>query len=101
MSGGVAYVLDATGDFKLRCNRSMVALEPVDGDGAEVLRGLIERHLFYTGSALARGILDRFAEYLGKFIRVMPHEYRRVLTEQEAAARASSANSAPEVALHG
>jgi glutamate synthase (NADPH/NADH) large chain len=94
MSGGVAYVLDTTGDFELRVNRSMVALEPVVDESAqppgprhlglpdaEILRGLIERHLFYTGSARARSILDRFAELRGKFVKVMPHEYRRALAD--------------------
>ncbi len=122
MSGGVAYVLDTTGDFEIRCNRSMVALEPVLEEGAqppgarhlgladaEILRGLIERHLFYTGSARARSILDRFGEHRGKFVKVMPHDYRRALDEMAAAERAAGTNgashegapSAPGVVLHG
>ncbi len=114
MSGGVAYVLDATGDFMLRCNRSMVELEPVVEESAqpaavrhlgltdaEILRSLIERHLFYTGSALARSILDRFAEVRSKFVKVMPHEYRRALGEIEAAARAPAARQPAEVVLNG
>ena len=109
MSGGVAYVLDTSGDFKLRCNRAMVELEPVAEESAQpgairhlgladeaILRGLIERHLFYTGSTLARSILDRFAEYRAKFVKVMPHEYRRALGEIEAAARVAAARSAKE-----
>ncbi|MFT3774649.1 MAG: glutamate synthase large subunit [Minicystis sp.] len=121
MSGGVAYVLDATNDFKLRCNRSMVALEPVlaeepPHDGAlpparhlgksdiEILKGLIERHRDSTGSTRARDILDNFEEYRPKFVKVMPHEYRRALGElaaEEAAARASVAKQAAEVVVHG
>jgi len=113
MSGGIAFVLDATSDFRLRYNRSMVDLEPVLDEhsphlaghhhaltDAELLRSLIERHLFYTGSALARRILERFGEMRSYFVKVMPHDYRRVLTEQAAAAR--GANGKPqEVAIHG
>ena len=120
MSGGVAYVLDTTGDFELRVNRSMVALEPVTDESAqpagprhlglpdaEILRGLIERHLFYTGSARARSILDKFAEHRGKFVKVMPHEYRRALASQAAEAQQAEAgipaNGAghAEAVLHG
>jgi glutamate synthase (NADPH/NADH) large chain len=116
MSGGVAYVLDTTGDFKLRCNRSMVELEPILDEASqpagarhlgltdeELLRSLIERHLFYTGSSLARSILDRFGEVRAKFVKVMPHEYRRALTELEAKPVASSngAKATAGVVLHG
>jgi glutamate synthase (NADPH/NADH) large chain len=116
MSGGVAYVLDTSGDFMLRCNRSMVELEPVLDEGAqaagarhlglpdaELLRSLIERHLFYTGSALARSILDRFSVVRTKFVKVMPHEYRRALTEleTEAAARLNGAKATAGAVLHG
>ena len=114
MSGGVAYVLDTSGDFMLRCNRTMVELEPVLEASAQpgaarhlgladasILRGLIERHLFYTGSTLARSILDRFAEYRAKFVKVMPHEYRRALGEIEAAARAHETRPAAEARAEG
>jgi glutamate synthase (NADPH/NADH) large chain len=117
MSGGVAYVLDTTSDFRLRCNRAMVELEPVLAEEADpplvrhlgqtdlaLLTGLIERHRDYTGSALARTILDHFAEYRPKFVKVMPHEYRRALTEraaEEAAARATAATATTEAAIHG
>jgi glutamate synthase (NADPH/NADH) large chain len=102
MSGGVAYVLDTTGDFELRCNKAMVTLEPVLDVGdqpatirhlgradAELLRSLIEKHLFTTGSARARAILDDFASYRARFVKVMPHEYRRALGELEATTKAA------------
>jgi glutamate synthase (NADPH/NADH) large chain len=115
MSGGVAYVLDTTGDFKLRCNKAMVALEPVLAEGdqpasirhlgradAELLRSLIERHLFITGSSLARTILDDFAGYRARFVKVMPHEYRRALGEIEQRAAAAKPLKAQETAVqHG
>ncbi|MFA5370667.1 MAG: glutamate synthase-related protein [Sideroxydans sp.] len=104
MSGGVAYVLDEDGTFPQRCNMSMVQLEgvpeevsasetgEVDSKGRVhfnhlnradelVLRGKIEKHLRYTGSTRAKQILDNWASYLPKFVKVMPTEYRRALLE--------------------
>jgi glutamate synthase (NADPH) large chain len=107
MSGGIAYVLDEEGDFTQRCNLSMVELEPIpeeehaaaqggtlelEGHGKvkidhvaghddEMLKGLIQRHLLYTGSERARRILENWAGYLPKFVKVMPLEYRRALAE--------------------
>ncbi|MBN9421054.1 MAG: glutamate synthase subunit alpha [Candidatus Accumulibacter sp. 66-26] len=111
MSGGVAYVLDEDGTFESRCNMAQVALEPVEeefaarqgsdaGDDLEghgkvdvrhlgladeaLLKGLIEKHAQYTGSARARAILADWASYRARFVKVMPHEYRRALTEMAA-----------------
>ena len=104
MSGGVAYVLDEDGSFPKRCNMSMVELEAVPEEAAAsatgeveahgrvhfnhlnkadeaALRGKIEKHLRYTGSARAKQILDNWATYLPKFVKVMPTEYRRALLE--------------------
>jgi len=104
MSGGVAYVLDEDGGFAKRCNLSMVQLEAVPEEVAAsetgevdthgrvhfnhlnkadeaVLRGKIEKHLRYTGSARAKQILDNWSSYLPKFVKVMPTEYRRALLE--------------------
>ncbi|MGZ8257083.1 MAG: GltB/FmdC/FwdC-like GXGXG domain-containing protein, partial [Gallionella sp.] len=107
MSGGVAFVLDEDGQFEQRCNLSMVALEAVPEEAAAsetgeveshgrvhfnhlnkadeaVLRGKIEKHLRYTGSARAQQILDNWREFLPKFVKVMPTEYRRALQEMAA-----------------
>jgi glutamate synthase (NADPH/NADH) large chain len=111
MSGGVAYVYDAEGTFESRCNMAQVALEPVEdeiaarkgselGDELEshgkvdvrhlgladevLLKGLIEKHAKYTGSLQARGILDNWSNSRSRFVKVMPHEYRRALTEMAA-----------------
>jgi glutamate synthase domain-containing protein 3 len=89
MSGGVAYVLDEEGAFAKRCNMSMVQLEAVAdatlnhlGVADEAaLRGKIESHLRYTGSARAKHILDNWKSLLPKFVKVMPTEYRRALLE--------------------
>jgi glutamate synthase domain-containing protein 3 len=78
MSGGIAYVLDETGDFaEKRCNTAAVDLEPVDGDEA-ILRNLIERHVQFTESPRAKWILENWLSMLPKFIKVFPHEYKRV-----------------------
>jgi len=104
MSGGVAYVLDEDGGFEKRCNLSMVALEavPAEAEASETgeveshgrvhfnhlnkadetaLRDLVEKHLRYTQSPRAKHILDNWAAYLLKFVKVMPTEYRRALQE--------------------
>ena len=95
MSGGVAYVYDEDGNFASRCNTSMVALERVlpaaeqgsdaglhrDSADETVLRQLIEDHHRWTGSLRARDLLDRWAESRARFVKVFPHEYKRVLAE--------------------
>ncbi len=87
MSGGIAYVLDERGDFgERRANREMVDLEPVeDPEDLELLRRLIEQHLQYTASPKAEWVLDNWERMRPKFVKVMPHEYRKVLERQKAA----------------
>jgi len=81
MSGGIAYVLDDTGDFvKTRCNKTSVDLDKIEDPGdIESLRYWIARHAEETGSARANWILDNFEQLLPKFVKVFPHEYKRVL----------------------
>ncbi|KAB0269270.1 glutamate synthase large subunit [Microvirga brassicacearum] len=112
MSGGIAYVLDEDGSFAKRCNLSMVDLEPVEeeeelmrrihhhggdletkgridilgnmsGSDEERLMQLISNHATYTGSERAKHILDEWATYRTKFVKVMPVEYRRALQEMD------------------
>ena len=93
MSGGIAYVLDETGDFaKHRCNMEMVALEAME-DEADVaeLRELIERHWRYTESQTARRILDDWEAVLPQFVKVMPTDFKKAL---ERLAREEAAMSA-------
>jgi glutamate synthase (NADPH/NADH) large chain len=114
MSGGVAYVLDEAGDFAARCNLSMVDLEPVPEEeelmqelhhhGGDLefkgrievdpdmtrhdedrLKQLITAHHVHTESTRAKQILDNWAEYRSKFVKVMPVEYRKALREMEKA----------------
>lgn len=106
MSGGVAFVYDEDGQFAKRCNTSMVALDKVlpkdEQGGAAVgwhremadealLKKLIEDHHRWTGSLRAREILDHWATARAKFVKVFPHEYKRVLAERAAKAEASAA----------
>jgi glutamate synthase (NADPH/NADH) large chain len=112
MSGGIAYVLDEVGDFAERCNMAMVELEPVpeedellerlhhhggdlefkgridvmanmSGFDAERLMQLVTNHYNHTGSARAKHILDNWTQFLPRFVKVMPVEYRRALHEIE------------------
>ncbi|MFO1223871.1 MAG: glutamate synthase-related protein [Burkholderiaceae bacterium] len=102
MSGGVAYVYDDEGQFAKRCNTAMVSLEKLqtqeeqqltsqsvswhnDQTDEAQLRRLIEHHHRWTGSLRAREILDRWTEARSRFVKVLPHEYRRALAERKAA----------------
>ena len=98
MSGGIAYVLDEDGLFDTRCNLNMVDLElALDPKDQEELRGLIEKHYKYTGSARAKEILDNWEEKLPYFVKVFPMEYRRVLGQMS---REDEATEREEV-IHG
>jgi glutamate synthase domain-containing protein 3 len=90
MSGGFAYVLDESGEFRsTRCNKTSVDLEGVSKqEDIELLRYWIARHAEETGSVRGNWILDNFEQLLPKFVKVFPHEYKRVLGE--AAKEASS-----------
>jgi glutamate synthase (NADPH/NADH) large chain len=106
MSGGIAYVINEVGDFKQRCNPAMVELESIDPDdgpppgmGPEPtmdelmadplrhdawrLRSLIERHARFVDSSRAQEILDHWDDYLPKFVKVVPVEYRRAIEDMQ------------------
>jgi len=96
MSGGLAYVLDEKGDFaERRCNHAGVDLEPVPVEDVERLRGLIARHVDATGSPRGKWILENWEQMLPKFIKVFPHEYKRVLVGQAGSRRAGCGSAAP------
>jgi len=112
MSGGIAYVLDESDDFDIRCNMAMVELEPIPDEDRAMedshqrgdlethgrvdimsdmtgydslrLRKLIENHMHFTDRDRARHILDNWDTYLPKFVKVMPVDYRRALLERQA-----------------
>ncbi len=80
MSGGVAYVLDKAGDFKTRCNLSMVDLEALDTtEDIEEVKALLRHHLHYTGSTVAERILGSWQTMEAKFVKVIPKDYKRAM----------------------
>ena len=84
MSGGVAYVWNKKGDFDYYCNMDMVELSLVEESSyRKELHELIRQHWLYTGSALARLMLDDWNHYVDQFIQVVPIEYKRVLQEEQ------------------
>ena len=104
MSGGIAYVLDLDGEFVKRCNTAMVDLEPVLSESEQqgrlarelwhrgqadeaILKDMIERHAKLTNSRRAREILEKWADYRPRFVKIFPKEYRRALGELAAAQR--------------
>jgi len=80
MSGGVAYILDEKGDFPTKCNKAMVALEQLDEEDVVTLKTMVENHAINTKSARAAAILKEWGTFLPKFIKVMPMDYKRVIT---------------------
>ena len=86
MSGGVAYVLDS-GGFAIRCNQEMVDLEPLDDpEDIELVQRLIRQHVVHTGSELGARVLGEWHRTAGRFVKVMPRDYKRVLQAQAKAA---------------
>ena len=81
MSGGIAYVWDPEGRFRPRVNTEMVELEPLDDGDAEYVRTRIERHVEHTGSTRGRAILDSWSGERGRFVKVMPTDYKRAIAE--------------------
>jgi glutamate synthase domain-containing protein 3 len=81
MSGGIAYVFDERGDFtERRCNLDSVDLEPLlDGQDVQIVRDLVARHLDLTGSRRAKWILGNWSDAVSRFIKIFPHEFKRVL----------------------
>ncbi len=88
MTGGVAYVLDETGEFQsVRCNRAGVDFDPLETEDKALLRNLIERHHAVTGSPRARKILDDWDAMLPQFVKVFPQEFKKVLAKSKDAGR--------------
>ena len=84
MSGGVAYVWNKDGNFDYFCNMEMVELSLIEeASYRKELHELIRQHYLYTGSKLARTMLDDWAHYVDQFIQVVPIEYKKVLQEEQ------------------
>jgi glutamate synthase domain-containing protein 2/glutamate synthase domain-containing protein 3 len=83
MSGGVAYIHDELGLFRSNVNMASVELEALDAEDERTLHALIEKHVTLTHSEHAKKILENFAQEVRRFIRVMPTDYKRVLSEKK------------------
>ena len=90
MSGGIAYVLDGDGGFRDRCNTDLVGFDGITPDEAAELQSWISEHHERTGSVVAEALLEDWRATLNRFVKVMPHDYKRALselaTEEEVAA---------------
>ena len=83
MSGGIAYVYDASGSFAGKCNPEMVDLDDLTDEDVETLKDLITRHLESTGSDVAQAILENWSLEREKFVKVFPRDYKKILMEKE------------------
>ncbi|MBU0581316.1 MAG: glutamate synthase large subunit, partial [Candidatus Margulisbacteria bacterium] len=82
MSGGIAYVLDEAGNFDYFCNKGMVEMVPVaEQEDINLIKEMLIKHQQYTESSIAKKVLNDFDNYLPKFVKVMPLEYKRVLEQ--------------------
>ena len=80
MSGGVAYVLDEENRLYRNLNKQLVLMEKIESkNDREKLREMIEKHVQYTGSKKGQRILDNFEEYVGKFKKIIPNDYKKML----------------------
>ncbi len=94
MSGGMAFVFDEYQEFPQRCNLEMVELERLcEPEDLELVRDLLIQHAGYTGSPVAARLLNDWEWALGRFVKVMPVDYRRVLEAQRSAERPGAAHA--------
>jgi glutamate synthase domain-containing protein 3 len=95
MSGGFAYILDEQGRFPVLCNTGMVDLEPLELDeDIDAVQSLLRKHIEATGSERAQWVLENWHSLQGKFVKVFPRDYRRVLDEKKT--KQAAAEPAPE-----
>ncbi|NCU04265.1 MAG: glutamate synthase subunit alpha, partial [Chitinophagaceae bacterium] len=83
MSGGIAYVYDVKGKFAINCNKEMVDLDPVGDDDVAELKQMISKHYEYTGSTVAKFVLDDFENQLQHFVKVFPSDYKKVVLKNQ------------------
>jgi glutamate synthase (NADPH/NADH) large chain len=84
MSGGIAYVLDESGNFDFFCNKGLVDLVPVqEYEDIQELQFLLHKHLLHTNSSKAREVLVNWEKYLPRFVKVIPFEYKKVLEQKK------------------
>ena len=81
MSGGIAYVLDEDSDLYMKVNKAMVTLEEVTNKyDVQELKDMIQEHVAYTNSERGKQILDNFEQYLPKFKKIIPNDYKKMLS---------------------
>ena len=85
MSGGIAYIYDPNGEFKGKYNKEMVELEKISAEDEPAINDLLLNHYRYTQSPVAKKILDNFKSSMRKFVKVMPIEYKRILSNAKMA----------------
>jgi glutamate synthase domain-containing protein 3 len=93
MSGGIAYVLDVAGTFAARCNMELVGFDEISEADAIELHELVEEHHLRTLSPVAARILEHRDEWLPRFVKVMPHDYKRALADMVTAEHAMRADA--------
>jgi glutamate synthase (NADPH/NADH) large chain len=79
MSGGLAYVYDVKGQFASMCNTEMIDLDPVNDEDIASLKQLIYDHYLYTGSTVAKFVLDDLENQLRHFVKVFPKDFKKAL----------------------
>jgi len=90
MSGGIAYVYDVDGKFASLCNQDMVDLDPLNEDDVAEMKEMISRHYAYTGSTVAKFVLDDFENQLRNFVKVFTKDFKKVMSEKKTKAKVSS-----------
>ena len=93
MSGGIAYVLDADGTFPARCNMELVGFDEIGEADAIELHELVEEHHLRTLSPVAARVLEDWDAWLPRFVKVMPHDYKRALADMTKAEHAMRADA--------
>jgi len=83
MSGGIAYILDEAGDLSAKVNPQMVTIESLAEEDVQILKGLLQKHVQYTGSAKAKEILEYWKEYGTKIFRVSSPSYLAAIRGKE------------------
>ena len=89
MSGGIAYVYDVKGNFEENCNREMVDLDPCDLNDKNELFTMMQKHYEYTGSTVAKFILEDLDNQLQHFVKVFPKDYKKALSQKKENVRMS------------
>jgi glutamate synthase (NADPH/NADH) large chain len=79
MSGGIAYVYDVKGKFRENCNTEMVDLDECNLEDKNEIFTMIQKHFEYTGSTVAKFVLDDFNSQIKNFVKVFPRDYKKVL----------------------